>query len=269
MATEVLAAAVGELRAASTADGGTALTTTATYILLPQLAYHIFITPRNFSTAVVAKWLLNPWLAVLKTIDAMATAPTDYSSAAQDADATTDVVLSSLDTLANGDFLLIGSHLPFRGCYLDVDAPNGAAASTLAVAYWNGSAWVSISATDGTSDATRPFAVDGLVYWTVPTDWTKAKLTDLYPTTPVSTYTNMPLYWTRWSVSVAVDSSTTLNSLVAANRSTAYAEWLSGQAFEERITKAPGGVGCIEALVNAGTANLIVNVASARDGRLV
>ena len=267
MANEVIAAGLGELRAASTAGGGTALSTTATFIQLPVLSHHVFITPRNFSTAVVAQVALNPYLVVLKTADVMATAPTDYSSAAQDADAATNVVLSALDTLANGDFILVGSHLPFRGAYLDVDGAN-AIGSVLSVFYWNGTAWADASATDGTTSGGNTFAVDGLVSWTVPSAWALAKLSAIYTTTPASVLTGLNLYWTRWSVSVLLTNPTTLNSLLAANRSTAYSEWLSGQPLEQRIKVGVGGVGCVEALVNGGTGNLIVNVAAIRDGRI-
>lgn len=268
MATEVISGQVGELRAASTASGGTALTTTATYIQLPRKSHHIFITPRNFSaSAVVAKVLLNPWLMVLKTTDGLVLEPTDYSNAAQDADTSTDVDVSSLDTLANGDFLLVGSHLPFRGVYVDVDGTNGAGTAALTVSYWNGGTWIDASATDGTF-STRTFAQDGLVDWTVPTAWRMGRLSEMYPNLTVKTYyTDVPLYWTRWEVSAAItDTSVTFDSMVAANRSTSYSEWLSGQCFEERIKHGEiGGIGCVEALCG-DTANLIVNVATLREG---
>lgn len=119
MGNEVFAGAVGEFRTASTAAGGTALTTTATFIAIPDGTHHVFITPRNFATAVVAKVAFNPYIQVLKTANSMV-AFTDYSKYAQDGDAATDVDLDSLDTLANGDFLLVGSELPFRGVYVDV-----------------------------------------------------------------------------------------------------------------------------------------------------
>lgn len=267
MASEVIAGGFGEMRSASTAGGGTALTTTAGFILLPKSVTQVMITPRNFSTAVVAKWCFNPWLVVLKSTDLMVTMPTDYSSAAQDADTSTDVVLSSLDTLANSGLLLIGSHLPFRGCSVDVDAPNAGAASTLSVHYWKSdSTWASITPTDGTASGGKTFAVDGNVTWTVPSDWVTVKLKEVYASVPVNSLTNAELYWTRWTVSAVLDSDTTLNSLVAMNRSTAYSEWLSGQCFEEHINKGINGVGCIEALTDAGTANLIVNVAVSREG---
>ena len=268
MATEILSGQVGEIRAASTAAGGTALSTTATYIQLPTGSYHCYLTPRNFSTAVVAKFSFNPYLVVLKTTDAMVTAPTDYSLYAQDADASTDVDVGSLSTLANGDFLLVGSYLPFRGVYVDVDAANTQGTATTSVYYAASGVWTDSSATDGTN-STMTFAVDGLVVWTVPSGWTPTTLKALYPHTPDSKYTNLNYYWTRWSVSAALaDTTITFNSMVSANRSTTYAELVSGQTFEERITTGVvGGVGCIEALTDAGTANLIANVATVRDGK--
>jgi hypothetical protein len=64
------------------------------------------------------------------------------------------------------------------------------------------------------------------------------------------------------SVSAALDSSTTANSLRALNRSTAYMEIVSGRAIEQAVTVGPGGISCVEALTDAGTANLIINCAS-------
>ncbi len=268
MATDFVAGRTNqELRAASTASGGTALTTTAGYIQLPLGSKYLYITPRNFATAVVAKVALNPWLVVLKTTDILATAPTDYSSAAQDADASTNVTLDALGTLANGDWLLVGSHLPFRGVYCDVDGAN-AVNATLTVTAWNGSAWADTSATDGTNSS-GTFAVDGLIYWTVPTTWPATKLSDIYPGLAFyAYYTGVPLYWTRWVVSAALTNPTTLNSMVAANRSTAYMELVPGQTYSEKINHAViGGIGCVEALTDAGTANLIVNVGAGPGGR--
>ena len=275
MATEVVSGMLGEIRAASTADGGTALSTTAVFIQLPLKSYHLMVTPRNFSTAVVAKVAVNPWLVVLKTTDGMVTAPTDYSNYAQDGDTGTDVDLSSLDTVANGDFLLVGSHTPFRGVYCDVDAANGTASRVLTVSYWNG-VWTDSGDTNGTSSATT-FDQDGLVVWTIPASWRSESLSTIYPNCPsvlMNSGTSRQqdiradkLYWTRWEVNGALDSDTTLNSMCAANRSTAYMELVSGQTFQERIKHGEiGGIGCVEALTNAGTANLIVDVATIREG---
>lgn len=261
MATEVYSGPLGEVRAASTAGGGTALTTTAGLIVLPDGAKHVFLTPRNFSTAVVVKFALNPYLVVMKTADDLVTV-TDYSQNAQDASTATDVTLSSLGTAAQADYVFVGAHLPFRGVTIDVDAANGTA-SVLTVKYWTGSAWTDISATDGTAAGGASLAQDGNVTWTMPTDWAKATLRAINSPSPGNViYANTPLYWTRWQFSGGLDSSTTQNSWVALNRSTVYAELVSGQSFEERVNKGVGGFAAVEALTDAGTANLIVNVAT-------
>lgn len=268
---EVWAGQLGEIRVASLAGGGTALTTTPAFIQLPRTTNHIFITPRNFASACeVAQYSFNPWLVVLKTVDAMATQPTDYSEAAQDGSTDTDVVLTVLDTLANGDFVLVGSHLPFRGVYIVVDDGNDAGSATLSVYYWNGT-WTDASATDGTN-ATATFAQSGLVYWAAKATWRMATLGELYsgcpslPTTSNITLTT-PMYWTRWSVSAILTATgTTFDGMVAANRSTVCSEWLSGQSFEAKIKHGVGGIGCIEARTDTGTANLVVNAATLRDG---
>lgn len=264
MATEIIAGSLGSVRSASTAGGGTALTTTAAFIQIPTATRHLMITPRNFSTAVVAKVALNPYLVILRTQDALATAPTDASENAQDASTSTSVTLSSQGTAAQSDYLYVGSHIPFRGVNIDVDATNGNA-SVLTVKYWQDAtpdAWADISATDGTASGGATLAVDGSVTWTVPTDWLKASLRTIGDTTLTFPHATEPMYWTRWEVSAALDASVTLDHMLAMNRSTAYMELLSGQTYETRITKGVGGIACVEALTDAGTGNLIVNVAS-------
>lgn len=268
---EVWAGQLGEIRVASLAGGGTALTTTPAFIQLPRTTNHIFITPRNFASACeVAQYSLNPWLVVLKTVDTMATQPTDYSEAAQDGSTDTDITLTDLNTLANGDFVLVGSHLPFRGVYLDVDDANDAGSATLTVSYWNGT-WTDAEDTDDTN-ATRAFAVDGLVYWASKATWRTATISELYsacPGLPASTNINLttPMYWTRWEVDALLEADgVTFNSMVAANRSTVYSEWLSGQCLEAKIKHGVNGIGCIEARTDTGTANLVVNAATLRDG---
>lgn len=275
MATEIVSGALGEFRAMSSASGGTALTTTAGFIQFPALSIagenkkaHLFVTPRNFSTAVVAKIAFNPWLIILKTTDDMATTPTDYSIEAQDSSTGTSVDISSLSTVANGDWLLIGSHQPFRGANLDVDSANTTGSRTLTVAYWNGGSWISYSLTYSVAWTTA-FDADTTITWTPVTNWATTTFRKLYPNLNVNLYySDIPLYWTRWSVSGALSGTVTLDSMVSANRSTNYGELLSGQTLEQRIVYGFGGLGCIEALTNAGTANLVVNVAALRESEL-
>lgn len=266
MPSESWAGPLGEARAASTAGGGTALTTTAQCIQIPPGTAHLSMEGRNYSTAVVVQYALNPYLIVLVTPDLLATV-TDYSEAAQDGSVSTDVVLSSLDTLAAGDAVYLGSHLPFRGVMVDVDAAN-ANASVLSGDYWNGSAWSALTVTDNSASAGATFAQGGAITWTLPTDWAPGALRNLVSTcgTNVREATNGGMYWARLKVSAALDSSTTLNSLLSLSRSTAYAELVSGRVLEIAMNRGAGGLGNIEAKTDAGTANLIINAWS-RYGR--
>lgn len=270
---EVYAGQLGEARSISTADGGTALTTTVSYIQFPAIANggesrkgHLFITPRNFSTAVVAKWLPNPFLTVLVTTNGMAT-HTDYSVEAQDASTSTSVTLSSLPAYSTtGGFMLIGSHEPFGGAYFDMDGANSAAGTALTVYFSDTVGWSSASATVTGVTSSVALDQDGLVYWTPSSLWKPKTLRSLYPYIPKSYYSDIPMFWTQWRCDAALDTSTTVDSITAYNRSTAYVELIEGQAFEERIQYGFGGFGCIQALTNAGTANLIVNLAQAKEG---
>lgn len=275
MANEIYAGPLGELRLAG-ASKGVACTTTAVYTGLPEGTHYIALTPRNFATAVVVRFALCPYLTIFKTTDDLATDTnlTEYSSEAQDADTATSVVLSSLDTAANSDYLYVGSHVPFAGVHCDVDAVN-ANASVLTVKYWNGAAWTDISDTDNTTSGGKTMAQDGTVTWTVPAAWVPNTLagirtiltTDLLKTVQHALLHNHDLYWTRWEVSAALDSSTTLDHMIAMPRSTAYGELLPGQPFEETINMAPGGFGGVVSLTDAGTANLVINCATRGSAR--
>lgn len=270
MATEVLAGPLGSPRAASTAGGGTALTTTAGIIGLPPGTIWVALSPRNFSTAVVVKFALNPYLIVLKTTDALvaATNLTDASEAVQDQGvlSSTALTMNSFDTAANLNFLYVGSPLPFRGVKVTIGNTNAAGGSALTVKYWNG-AWTDIACTDGT-DSTDTFRQNGNVTWTVPTDWKRASLFEIGDTVlPSPAFLRQPYFWTRWQTDVAFDSEVTATEMYALNRNTAqYGELQPGQVFEERVHRGPGGLACVEALTDAGTANVIVNVAAGNGG---
>ena len=105
------------------------------------------MTPRNFAGAAVVRFALNPYLYVLRTQDALLTAPTDNSHELQDGD-TTDVQYDAQSTAANNDFIYVGAHLPFRGARVTQGSDPNNTASVLTVNYWNGGAWVDITATD-------------------------------------------------------------------------------------------------------------------------
>lgn len=249
------AGGIGEARSA-VAAGGLACSVTAARATFPHGSKHVRLFPRNFSTATLVKFGLMPYLAALLTNDGLATVA-DVSKAAQDGDAATDVTLSGLKTLANGGALYLGSPWLFRGLAVDVDAAN-ANASVLSVHYWKGS-WASLTISDGTIATGATMGQDGLITWTVPTDATRANIGAILGKSSLP-YADESLFWHRLSVSALLDASTTLNGLVALPRSTAYAELLTGMAQEFRTDVRLGGHAGVEALTDAGTANLVVDV---------
>lgn len=285
MPTENYVGPVGELRAASTAGTGTALTTTAAFIELPNGTFLVRIQPRNqTATTVAVRIALNPYLEIIKSTDLLATTAnaTDGSVNCQDALTSTTLSLSAFNTIAATNALYIGSHLPFRGARVVMDGANvNAVASVLTVKYWkNTPAWTAVAGlSDGTASAGATFAQTGTISWTVPTDWLPAALSSNFvrgtagigETAVAIPYSNVPLYWTRWEVSAQLSAGTAVQTIVSANRSTAYWDipvYLAAdntspsQQFDFLIEKGPFGVGCVEALTQASTANLVVDCAT-------
>lgn len=265
MAQDIVAGPIGEMRVASTTSGGTALTTTASFTSFFRGTSFIRLMPRNVVTAVVIRYALNPWLSVLKTTDALAAVAnlTDASENLQDNDTATTLSMNSFDTAANNNYLYVGSHIPFRGARTIIGNTNGTA-SVLTVKYWkNDDTWADTSATDGTASGGATLAQTGNVSWTLPTDWKRATIADIGDTTIAvvarPSILVQPLFWTRWEVSVALDATVTITGMQAMNRSTTYDELDVSLGAEMRIRRGLNGVGCIEHLTDAGTANLIVS----------
>jgi hypothetical protein len=175
--------------------------------------------------------------------------------------------MSSQDTLANGDALFVGCAVPIRGLAVDVDAVNGTS-SLMTGDYWDGSAWSDITETDGTASGGAALAQDASVTWTEPSDWESKTLRTIIETEKSWDGTfagtgqvfNTPLYWVRFKVSVALDSSTTLNSIHPLNRSIRYgAVVVDGQPWRQMARRGFGGFGSIEYLTDTGTADLVAN----------
>lgn len=269
--SETIAAQLAEIRSAPDSDGaqvagGPALSTTLKVLSIPLGAHWLSVTPRNFIGAGVVRFALNPYLAICKTSDLLATAGgfTDLSVELQDGD-TTDVTMDALDTFANGDAIYVGATLPFRGVAVRVGADPQNTLSVLTVSYWNG-AWTAISETDSTeTGGNTTFAQHGNITWTVPATWTKTSLVAAGAATLSNSLTRADLYWTRFEVDAATEATWNLSQLRSLNRSTAYAELLEGQTFEQSIqSEGPGGVACVEILTDAGTANAVINCAAGR-----
>lgn len=251
---------------AAVTNGGFALDNVADFMQLYPGTKQIDIIPRNYSTAVVVRFALNPWLAVLRVDSATSGAPkvVDYSEAAQDGSASTSVDLSSLDGTTG--MLLLGSHLPFRGVNIDVDGANGTASIITSTSFYSTKGgWKALTVTDGTASGGATLAVDGNITWTPPADWVPIRIEELLAGMPGMRYKGAPLYWVQVRPASGLDSATTLDHVLSMNRSTVYAELPSGVAVMGlEVERDLGGVGCIEALVDAGSASLIVNCTAGR-----
>jgi len=252
--------AVGEVRAAS-ASKGTAVTTTLQRTRLPLGTQWVSLLPYNFTTAVVVRFNLNPWLTVLTTFDGLATA-SEWSSVAQDNQSTTLVSLGGFPTTGA---IYIGSYVPFGGVEVDAGTVN-AVAATLTLQSSGPVGWESLTATDGTASGGATFAQSGNITWTVPTDWAPQPLDFLEGLGDggAAGMAGRSLYWVKVTVSAALTAGCTIQNAYSINRSTAYAELVTGQAFSEAVDCGPGGITSVSCLTDAGTANLIINTAANR-----
>jgi len=261
MASDVLDAALGEVRKLHATAGGDASSTTPAVIQFLPGTRWVSVEARNYSTAVVVQVAPCPYLVALKTTDSLATV-TDLSETLQDANTATVATLSSMDTAANGHYVYVGSHAPFRGVLVDVVLTNSTV-SVLSTDYWNGTTWANASSTDGTINTGATFGQDGAITWTVPTDWAAVGLATAVATTGTAVRErNAALYWVRFKVSVQLDASTTVASLVALARSTAYYELVAGRVVNQIVNRGPGGFAGVEHRTDAGTANVLVNAAT-------
>jgi hypothetical protein len=275
MPTEMIAANLGHQRLAGAASG-VALTTTAAFTGFIKGTEYIDLIPRNFATAVVARYAMCPYLVVLLSDRAttLDQAPIDFSEVAQDGNAGTPRVL--LNSLAVGRYLYIGSAIPFRGFNCDVRAANSTASTAMTGNYWNGIAWTNLSVTDGTSSSVS-LDQDGSVTWTMPATgaWRSETLAEIQKGLNLGIadaseqfrWRDVKMYWTRIEWDHALDAATDLDHVLGINQSTAYAEVPNGLGTGMRVRHGWGsnGVGGIEALTNAGTANLLV-ICSAMNG---
>lgn len=110
----------------------------------------------------------------------------------------------AIDTLANGDAFYAGFSDIFAGVRIDLDGANvNAAASVLAAHYWDGSAWVALTVTDGTDAAGATLAQDGAVTWLMPSDWATKTITTLHASAK---------YYVRFTVSVALTAGTAIDN---------------------------------------------------------
>jgi hypothetical protein len=169
----------------------------------PEIVFRPYVRNGGASGVVAACQsvsFIRPRLQDLSTIKFQKTvnngvAYTDYSANVIDNNPATQADLDALDTVANGDWFVIGGPVPFIGAALDMDAANvNANNAVLTVEYWTGAAWAAMAAmTDGTIVAAgKTLSGDGQVTWRLPTDWAS------------STINAITAYWVRCSVNAAL-----------------------------------------------------------------
>lgn len=261
----------GEIRGASTAAGNAitaAVTAPAALCAWPVGAQYLYLEGRNYGTAVTVQFTLNPYLTIIKTTDNLAANAnaTDYSEVAQNNKPVTGAVV--LSSFATSHALWLGADVPFRGVFAEVSAANGSA-GTVAATYYSqtGPTMASLSISDGTIVTGASFGTSAAITWTVPTDWTAATLRVAGGAANAVQGGGLVKYWVRFTTSGAFDSSTTLNQLLSLNRSTSGAPLTSGRpGLWMELPTGANKAGCIEAKTDAGTASLVVIVATGPGG---
>jgi hypothetical protein len=107
---------------------------------------------------------------------------------------------------ATDDALYVAYADIFGGILVDVGTTANSNASTLTASYWNGAAWVSIGATDGTASGGACFAQDGAITWNIPIDWRREEVTSaMLDSQTLDTETSTDtLFWIKvsWSANL-------------------------------------------------------------------
>ena len=154
---------------------------------------------------------------VLKSVDGGANF-TDFTTEANDGSIITTINISSLDTLANGDFLLVGHPRPFAGVMFygrGGDTTFNVNTSVMSAHIWNGTSWVAITIQDFTSrdfgDATGNGQASqgktGLANFTqdpVVLGWAADTIDNIFSVTE-DTQSN---FWVRYTFSAALEANT-------------------------------------------------------------
>lgn len=156
--------------------------------------------------------------SVRKTINSGG-AYTDYTAAVGDDNSATYADLSALDTVANGDWLVIGADGPFRQILVAMDASVNTNVSTLTVSFWNGTAWRSVlNKTDGTKSGSITLAQGGTIKFDFPDGW------------EASTIDSVKAYYVRLSVSAALSAAVHVTEVR-----------LGANAFDPTVCETHGG----------------------------
>jgi hypothetical protein len=127
----------------------------------------------------------------------------DLTDAASD-DAENDVDLSDVFATFGTDKLYLGAPGEFDGIAVRMLSTLNANAAVLAVKYWGGTGWTTLTHTDGTAASAKTFGKGGRITWTVPTDWERRTLNssaDAY-------------FWIELAVSAALTADTVASQIL-------------------------------------------------------
>lgn len=143
---------------------------------------------------------------------------TDYTDYARQGSAgTNEILLNSMSTYANGDWLTaVYSSNNCAGVYVDVHDANGNDVEL--DAYYDNGSWTDASVTDGT-DSSGCFAIDGVVSWTPSSTWRQAVHSF---TLADGTTKKVEGYGMRFHVTGALDSDTNIYRVIPLVYTTTY-----------------------------------------------
>ena len=256
---ETLPPAFTDSRVASTAGGGTAITSSKGIINLPFGSDSLHLLGRTYASAAeVIQFLLCPRLTIIFTNDRLVGDDfSDHSDEFQDGDAT-NISFAGWDTLASGSALYVGSEVPVRGYSVVAGTTVQTEAKVLTIKFWNGNAWVDSVNNEGTKSVADCLKVSGDETFTVPSAWKQDSLKSIGETTRNDGPFGGAFYWTRWEVNGALTDPFDLREIVGLNRSSVYSELAEGVPLEVGLKTTR--VSAVEAKTDTGTANLIVNV---------
>jgi hypothetical protein len=103
-------------------------------------------------------------------------------------------------TLGTEDYIYVGHGTKFNKITVDLETVS-TEDGTMTATYWNGSAWTSVTITDGTKNPTYTLEQDGDITFTIPEDW------------EANTVNSIETYWIRLDVSTALTTAISINKI--------------------------------------------------------
>jgi len=136
--------------------------------------------------------------------------PPTYTAmgAAKDADADIGYTLVAWATGPNEDFVYVGNDETFNKITVDLGATVNAVVSTLTAEYYNGNNWAALTITDGTKSGSTTMAQDGVISFTIPSDWATCIVSN-----GEATPANVEGYYVRLMVSATLTASIIINEV--------------------------------------------------------